>query len=56
MMGCRKAMKKFDSYTLLVSGGSVSPSETMARRVPAGSGPEVRGQAPGTLACRGAPA
>lgn len=52
-LGCRKAMKKFDSHTLLVSGASVSLSETMARRMPVESevrGPKLRGQEPGTLA------
>lgn len=43
-LGCRKAMRKFDRLTLLVSGGL---SETRARRAPWALALEPEGRDPG---------
>lgn len=49
-LGCRKAMRKFDKHTLLVSGVSVSLSETRSGRVPWTLVLESEGRNPGPRA------
>lgn len=55
-LGCRKAMKKFERYTLLVSGGLSVAEKPEQGGCPWGSSPGSEGGNPGLQACRGPPA